>query len=102
MRLGVLTTSYPRHAGDGAGQFVRGLCQELHRRGAKLEVLAADDAADDANGCGEPIDPFRVRRMRYAPVRAWQTLFYRGGAPDRLEADPSAWLAALGFGAAQL
>jgi glycosyltransferase involved in cell wall biosynthesis len=53
VRVGVLTTSYPRHAGDSAGNFVAGFTRWLSQR-ADVEVLCADEK---------------------------RPLFYRGGAP---------------------
>ena len=49
MRLGVITTSYPRFAEDPAGGFVRGLNLYLLRQGHQVEVIAA----------GEPPGPGR-------------------------------------------
>ncbi len=69
MRVGVITTSYPRHAGDSAGHFVASLNHWLNRQGVEVEVLAA--SAD-------------------------RPLFYRGGAPSQLRA-PAVWPEALAF-----
>jgi glycosyltransferase involved in cell wall biosynthesis len=63
MRIGVVTTSYPRHAGDPAGSFVGAHVTALRALGHEVEVIAAGDTAD------------RVR----------SSLFYGGGAPDALE-----------------
>jgi glycosyltransferase involved in cell wall biosynthesis len=57
MRIGVLTTSYPREAGDPAGEFVAGFARWLAQR-AEIEVICASGA---------------------------RRLFYRGGAPLALE-----------------
>jgi len=95
VRLGILTTSYPRHAGDPAGHFVAGLAGELVRRGADIELFAAGNAGE-RDGSGTP----RVRRLR-APGTA-ERLFYAGGAPDRLEASRLLWIPAALFAARQL
>ena len=58
MNIGVITTSYPRFAGDPAGNFVAAHVAHLRALGHTVEVLAA--------GSDEP-------------------LFYRGGAPELLE-----------------
>lgn len=58
MRIGVVTTSYPRHPGDSAGSFVGAHVGALRGLGHEVEVISAGD--DDS-------------------------LFYRGGAPDALE-----------------
>ncbi len=73
-RIGIVTTSYPRFAGDAAGIFVDGHARALRAQGHDVEVLAAGE--------------------RDAP------LFYRGGAPDALERTPlRASLSAAAFSA---
>jgi glycosyltransferase involved in cell wall biosynthesis len=57
MRIGVLTTSYPRSDDDPAGHFVAGFARWLARHVGSVEVLCAHPA---------------------------RTLFYRGGAPGAL------------------
>lgn len=74
MRLGLVTTSYPRFAGDPAGGFVAAHVTALRALGHDVEVLAAGDG----------------------PGRIASPLFYRGGAPDVLERG-GRWLAAGGF-----
>jgi glycosyltransferase involved in cell wall biosynthesis len=58
MRLGVVTTSYPRFPGDPAGSFVGAHVAALRGLGHEVDVVSASDG---------------------------DTLFYRGGAPDALE-----------------
>ena len=58
MKLGVVTTSFPRHEGDFAGSFVAAHVRALRELGHDVDVVHATE--DDA-------------------------LFYRGGAPDALE-----------------
>jgi glycosyltransferase involved in cell wall biosynthesis len=58
MRIGVVTTSYPRFAGDHAGSFVGAHVAALRALGHEVEVVCATER---------------------------DTLFYRGGAPDMLE-----------------
>ncbi|HSN29902.1 MAG TPA: hypothetical protein VLT45_26625, partial [Kofleriaceae bacterium] len=58
MRIGVVTTSYPRHEGDFAGSFVGAHVRALRELGHEVEVVHATE--EDA-------------------------LFYRGGAPDAIE-----------------
>ncbi|HEY3355988.1 MAG TPA: glycosyltransferase family 4 protein [Polyangia bacterium] len=86
MRIGVLTTSYPRAGSDAAGLFVAGLARWLARRGARVEVLCAGAPGAPAVEV-EPGGP-TVRRLAYAWPRARERLFYRGGAPEALEAAP--------------
>lgn len=74
MKLGVVTTSYPRTPGDPAGSFVRAHVESLRALGHDVEVIS---------GTGD-------------------ALFDRGGAPDYLEARPSALVAAAWFSARML
>jgi glycosyltransferase involved in cell wall biosynthesis len=70
VRIGVLTTSYPRDDDDPAGSFVAGFARWL-ARGAQVEVMCA--------GAGQP-------------------LFYGGGAPQALrQGGARAWLRACAF-----
>jgi glycosyltransferase involved in cell wall biosynthesis len=71
VKIGIITTSYPRFAGDGAGSFVAGHVGALRALGHDVEVIAAGDPGQDA--------VLRVGGGR---------LFYRGGAPDALERAP--------------
>lgn len=87
MRLGVVTTSYPREPGDAAGSFVGGMARWLARQGHSVEVVAAGPGA-------ERDGPVSIVRVDGAG------LFYDEGAPDRLERDPRAWLRAPLFTAA--
>ncbi len=70
MRIGVVTTSYPRWPGDAAGSFVAGHVDALRAKGHEVEVLAA--------AAGNP-------------------LFYTGGAPDVLERSPRHFATAAAF-----
>lgn len=74
MRLGVVTTSYPRFAGDPAGSFVGAHVAALRRLGHVVEVVAAGDPRASVGGTA-PDDAERVP----------SALFYGGGAPDALE-----------------
>jgi glycosyltransferase involved in cell wall biosynthesis len=80
VKLGVVTTSYPRFAGDPAGNFVAGHVRALRRLGHEVEVIAAGaGAADDGtDGTDDAVPVLRIPG----------SLFYRGGAPDRLERAP--------------
>jgi hypothetical protein len=72
MRIGLVTTSYPRSATDPAGSFVGAHAHALRALGHDVEVIAA----------GEPLGD--------GIVRIPSTLFERGGAPDALERAPLA------------
>ena len=91
--IGVVTTSYPRFPGDGAGGFVRERVRALLAEGHAVEVVAAGD--------GECRDDDRVTRI------CAEGLFYAGGAPEALEGTGTlprgvAWGRALGFSLALL
>ena len=71
MKVGVVTTSYPRFSGDSAGNFVAGFTRWLHSQGHDVEVVAAGPGS--ANDGAIPVE------------RIDSGLFYAGGAPDALE-----------------
>lgn len=77
MKLGVVTTSYPREPGDPAGNFVEAHVRALRALGHDVDVVAAGAGARD-----------NVTRIA-------SSLFDRGGAPDFLERHPIASLAAV-------
>jgi glycosyltransferase involved in cell wall biosynthesis len=85
--IGVLTTSYPRFAGDAAGSFVETRVRELLAAGHEVEVLAAGD--DGAGSTGAP--RLRVVRVPCAIAGA-PPLFYGAGAPETIESDGTAAL----------
>lgn len=74
MRIGVVTTSYPRFLGDPAGNFVAELSAWIASRGHTVEIVAAGDAGVDDSWQTMP-----VHRVSVA-----SGLFYEGGAPDAL------------------
>jgi glycosyltransferase involved in cell wall biosynthesis len=80
--IGVLTTSYPRFAGDAAGSFVAARVHELRAAGHEVEVLAAGERG--APGDDEP--GLRVVRLPCAIAGA-APLFYGAGAPEALETE---------------
>ena len=90
MRIGMLTTSYPRYSGDPSGCFVRDFAKSLAKRGHAVEVLVpdADDCNEDAADTQLSIARIPVR---YAWPRKSQRLFYGAGVPDNLAQSP--WLA---------
>ncbi|HWO18331.1 MAG TPA: glycosyltransferase family 4 protein [Kofleriaceae bacterium] len=79
LRIGVITTSYPRRSGDPAGGFVGEHVRALRALGHAVDVIAAGatGAGDDTSASDEP-----------GVTRVPGALFYRGGAPDRLERAP--------------
>lgn len=95
MRIGLITTSYPRTDGDAAGGFVAGHAAYLARTGARLDVIAAGDPSTPrATAAPSDAGPIAITRLPGPPG-----LFYAGGAPEALEADPGRLLGALGFSA---
>ncbi|HVR61163.1 MAG TPA: hypothetical protein VMU50_04650, partial [Polyangia bacterium] len=96
MVIGVLTTSYPRHADDHAGSFVGDRVRALLDAGHAVDVIAAgpDGATTRARA-----DRLTITRIGGGAVGS---LFDGEGAPERLERGGArAWLAALGFWNAQ-
>ena len=98
MKIGMIASSYPRYAGDGAGSFVASLARALVAAGNDIHVLAPYDP--DV----EPMDTggVDVRRFHYAPRKRWHI----AGHGRALEADRRMrrWVPALmpGFAASCL
>jgi glycosyltransferase involved in cell wall biosynthesis len=85
VKILVVTTSYPRWSGDFAGAFVHGHARWLRSRGHEVSVVAAGPGDEDVDG-------IPVRRIDGGEL-------FEGGAPERLERSPRAWLAAPVFAA---
>jgi glycosyltransferase involved in cell wall biosynthesis len=96
MRIGVLTTSFPRHAHDIAGHFVLASCQALIARGHHVEALVPD--APDLSP-GVAVHHLQVTPITYLLPRTQQRTFYGAGVPDNLRSDPRAWLGLAPFSA---
>jgi glycosyltransferase involved in cell wall biosynthesis len=94
VRIGVLTTSYPRAAGDPAGGFVAGMARWLAGRGAAVEVCCAGAPGAPAV---EREGAITVHRLAYAWPRSRERLFYHGGAPETLDRNALRWLQAPPF-----
>lgn len=97
VRIGLLTTSYPRVPGDVPGIFVRGFAAALAARGHRIDVLAPQPA-ERFPPPGEP--GIAVQWVPYLRPRRWQRTFYGAGVPDNLRRDPVAWLGLAPFTAA--
>lgn len=98
MRIGLLTTSYPRFPGDYAGSFVGDRVKALVDAGHEVDVVAAgevslsSEAREEAGAGGARVSVTRLPAGQ---------LFYGAGAPERLEeGGASAWLAAAAFSTA--
>ncbi len=99
MHIGLLTTSFPRHPGDVAGDFVLGFARALAQRGHSFEVLAPEPA----QRLPKPAWPgIELCWVPYFWPRGAQRTFYGAGVPDNLRRDPRAWLGPLPFCAALL
>jgi glycosyltransferase involved in cell wall biosynthesis len=94
MRIGLLTTSFPRREGDVAGSFVLGFARALAARGHVIEVLAPEPAQLTAPPSWPGVE---VRFVPYMRPRAAARTFYGDGVPDNLRRDPLAWLGLLPF-----
>jgi hypothetical protein len=92
MKIGVLTTSFPRREGDIAGAFVLGFARALAARGHAIEVLAPEPAERNDTDSPPTWDGVDVRWIPYVRPRAWSRTFYGAGAPENVATDPRAWL----------
>ncbi|MDB4954584.1 MAG: glycosyl transferase group 1 [Myxococcales bacterium] len=91
MKIGVITTSFPRFAGDPAGSFVGDHVAALRRLGHEVEIIAAGGPPRELDRDTEAEDR--------SVTRIASDLFYRGGAPDALERSLRSLPTALGFAA---
>ena len=99
MRIGLLTTSFPRAERDVAGTFVLGFARALVAEGHSVEVLAPEPAEGGVAPAWPGID---VRWVPYLRPRSLERTFYGAGVPDNLHADPRAWLGLAPFSVALL
>jgi glycosyltransferase involved in cell wall biosynthesis len=77
----MITSSYPRYTGDGAGSFVASLARALAGLGHDIHVIAPyDPQVADMDQAG-----VQVHRFRYAPLSDWHI----AGHGHALEADRS-------------
>jgi glycosyltransferase involved in cell wall biosynthesis len=90
MRVGIVTTSFPRSPGEYAGSFVAEHAAWLAAAGHEVDVIAAgDDERSEAWAPG-----IQVRRVPAPPG-----LFYAGGAPEALDRTRAMWPGATVFAA---
>lgn len=97
MRVGLLTTSYPRFPGDVAGCFVEGFARALVSHGHSVEVY-----------CPEPPEPssrtrepgVEVVEVAYVRPRASARTFYGSGVPENVRSRPLLALGVPAFAAA--
>jgi glycosyltransferase involved in cell wall biosynthesis len=89
LRLGVLTTSFPRSPTDSAGAFVLGMCRAFSALGHRVEVLAPQPREQLATPAWPGVT---LNHVPYLWPRRLQRTFYAAGVPDNLARDPLAWL----------
>jgi glycosyltransferase involved in cell wall biosynthesis len=94
MRIGMLTTSFPRWPEDIPGHFVLGFARALAARGHSLEVLAPEPRERVARPSWPGID---VHWVPYVRPRSAARTFYGAGVPDNVRGDPLALAGALPF-----
>ena len=121
MKLGVITTSYPRTPGDPAGSFVAAHVEALRALGHDVEVIAAGtpgrraaaattgSAATSSATTGSAATRSQATGSQATgsqapPSVTWiaSSLFDHGGAPDHLERHPVRTLAAAALIAARM
>jgi glycosyltransferase involved in cell wall biosynthesis len=95
VKIGILSTSFPRREGDLAGSFVLGFARSLARRGHTIEVLCPSDAS----GVAPRFAGIDVHWVRYLP-RPLEHTFYGAGVLDNLRRAPWAALGLAPFVAA--
>jgi glycosyltransferase involved in cell wall biosynthesis len=115
VRIGVLTTSFPRHAGDYAGSFVGDRVRRLLADGHTVDVLAAGDGGVAREVEEDGLSVTRIaphpnplpsgergqERITCHPGLVPAGLFYGAGAPEALEGGGvRLWLAAAHFSCA--
>ncbi|MFW6049859.1 MAG: glycosyltransferase [Myxococcota bacterium] len=97
MRIGLLTTSFPRSDDDSAGTFVHAYARALCERGHEVHVLAPEPAV----AARRPMERgMTVSHVPYLRPRALQRTFYGAGVLDNLRIEPWAWAGTATFPAA--
>lgn len=93
MRVGIITTSYPRFPGDYAGSFVADLGAALSRAGIDVQVWAPHAPGLAEREVAEGV---MVHRFRYAPGPL-ERVAYGDGIANNLRRHPTAALGLPGF-----
>ena len=97
MKIGLLTTGFPRFEGDCSGSFLLSLARGVVEHGHEVRVLAPEPRRDRAAPRWPGIE---VSWVPYARPRPLQQTFYGSGAPDNLRLKPARWAGAASFSAA--
>jgi glycosyltransferase involved in cell wall biosynthesis len=98
MKIGLLTTSFPRREADVPGAFVLGFARALQARGHSIEVLAPSPGAEFV--APPQFQGVDVHWVRYLAPRRLERSFYGAGVLDNLRRDPRAALGLAPFVAA--
>lgn len=91
LRIGIVTTSFPKYDGDIPGSFVYEMARALVRRGHRLEIVTPEPKELTTWNDTPParwLDSMRVKAVPYTRPRSLQTLFYGSGVPDNLTTHP--------------
>ena len=99
MKVGLLTTGFPRFEGDHCGAFVATLAKGLAARGCEVRVLAPEPRRGEEPPRWHGIE---VTWVPYARPRRLQTTFYGNGAPENLRRRPARLVGGASFTAALL
>jgi glycosyltransferase involved in cell wall biosynthesis len=97
VRVGFVTTGFPRFEGDHSGSFLLTLARGLVAHGHEVRVLAPEPAE------ARPVPRWpgiEVSWVPYLRPRTLQRAFYGGGAPNNLRRRPARWVGASSFTAA--
>lgn len=94
MKIGLLTTGFPRFEGDGAGSFLLTLARGVVAHGHSVRVLAPEPRERRPAPRWPGIE---VSWVPYARPRGLQQTFYGSGAPDNLRLQPARWAGAASF-----
>jgi glycosyltransferase involved in cell wall biosynthesis len=87
MKIGLLTTSFPRAFDDAAGNFVLGFATALAARGHEVDVLAPEP--HEQHYRSPPRFPgLELSWVRYLAPRSLQRTFYGAGVLDNLRQQP--------------
>jgi glycosyltransferase involved in cell wall biosynthesis len=97
MKIGLLTTGFPRFEGDCTGSFLLSLALGAVEHGHTVRVLAPEPrrARPAPRWAG-----IEVNWVPYARPRLLQQTFYGSGAPDNLRLHPAKWAGAASFAGA--
>ena len=98
MRIGVISTSFPRFPGDLAGTFVAEHVDWLARAGHEIEVICAGDGREQNSHLGCQFDG----RVKVTRIARPGELFFHDGAPDSLKRSRLHWLHAAQFSASMV